>query len=147
MAKYVTRMEADKKQCPVLLSNGNLVDEGDLDGGRWGQPHVLKSSERALGLAALHSSWQLLSLTQSTMPLALSPQLVCLTSHSRDSAVSSALRIAVGHSIVIVFTFDHCDGYGRKQQHSLCCQVLLLWAAGILQSGRTHSRSLAICLL
>ena len=34
MAKYVTRIEADKKQCPVLLSNGNLVDEGQLDNGR-----------------------------------------------------------------------------------------------------------------
>ena len=34
MAKYVTRIEADKKQCPVLLSNGNLVGEGQLDGGR-----------------------------------------------------------------------------------------------------------------
>ena len=35
MAKYVTRIEADKKQCPVLLSNGNLVDEGQLDNGRY----------------------------------------------------------------------------------------------------------------
>lgn len=34
MAKYVTRVEADKKLCPVLLSNGNLMDEGDLDDGR-----------------------------------------------------------------------------------------------------------------
>ena len=34
MAKYVTRIEADKKACPVLLSNGNLVDEGSLDNGR-----------------------------------------------------------------------------------------------------------------
>lgn len=34
MAKYVTRIEADKKQCPVLLSNGNLVGEGQLDNGR-----------------------------------------------------------------------------------------------------------------
>lgn len=34
MAKYVTRIEADKKLCPVLLSNGNLMDEGDLEDGR-----------------------------------------------------------------------------------------------------------------
>ncbi len=34
MAKYVTRIEADKKACPVLLSNGNLVDEGSVDNGR-----------------------------------------------------------------------------------------------------------------
>ena len=35
MAKYVTRIEADKKLCPVLLSNGNLLEEGDLDDNRW----------------------------------------------------------------------------------------------------------------
>lgn len=35
MAKYVTRIEADKKSCPVLLSNGNLIDEGTLDNGRY----------------------------------------------------------------------------------------------------------------
>lgn len=34
MAKYTTRVEADKTRYPVLLSNGNLVDSGDLEGGR-----------------------------------------------------------------------------------------------------------------
>lgn len=34
MAKYVTRIEADKKLCPVLLSNGNLLEEGDLEDNR-----------------------------------------------------------------------------------------------------------------
>ena len=34
MAKYVTRIEADKKLCPVLLSNGNLMDDGDLEDAR-----------------------------------------------------------------------------------------------------------------
>lgn len=34
MAKYVTRIEADKKLCPVLLSNGNLLEEGELDDNR-----------------------------------------------------------------------------------------------------------------
>jgi aminopeptidase N len=36
------RLEADKKDYPVLLSNGNLVEEGDLDGDRhftvWSDP-------------------------------------------------------------------------------------------------------------
>lgn len=35
MAKYVTRIEADKKLYPVLLSNGNLMDEGDMEDGRY----------------------------------------------------------------------------------------------------------------
>jgi len=34
MAVYTTRIEADKADTPVLLANGNLVDSGDLPGGR-----------------------------------------------------------------------------------------------------------------
>jgi len=43
MAVYTTRIEADKAEAPVLLANGNLVDSGDLPGGRhfavWNDPH------------------------------------------------------------------------------------------------------------
>lgn len=34
MAKFTTRIVADKAVYPVLLSNGNLLEQGDLDGGR-----------------------------------------------------------------------------------------------------------------
>ncbi|WP_338845606.1 aminopeptidase N [Massilia sp. W12] len=34
MAKYTVMLRADKKQYPVLLSNGNLLEEGMLDDGR-----------------------------------------------------------------------------------------------------------------
>lgn len=34
MSKYHVRIEADKQQYPVLLSNGNLQESGDLHGGR-----------------------------------------------------------------------------------------------------------------
>jgi len=34
MTKFTTRIEADKTSCPVLLSNGNLVEEGELDSDR-----------------------------------------------------------------------------------------------------------------
>ena len=34
MAKYTVMLRADKKQYPVLLSNGNLVEQGDLGDGR-----------------------------------------------------------------------------------------------------------------
>ena len=34
MSKYTTRIEAAKDKYPVLLSNGNCVDSGDLGGGR-----------------------------------------------------------------------------------------------------------------
>lgn len=44
MATYRVRLEADKQQCPILLSNGNLVESGDLEGGerhfaQWEDPH------------------------------------------------------------------------------------------------------------
>ncbi|HME29752.1 MAG TPA: aminopeptidase N [Pseudolabrys sp.] len=43
MAIYTTRIEADKKEAPVLLSNGNLVESGEKRGGRhfvvWHDPH------------------------------------------------------------------------------------------------------------
>jgi aminopeptidase N len=43
MAIYTTRIEADKRETPVLLSNGNLVESGEMQGGRhfavWHDPH------------------------------------------------------------------------------------------------------------
>jgi len=43
MATYTVTLRADKSRYPVLLANGNLVDEGELDGGRhfatWHDPH------------------------------------------------------------------------------------------------------------
>src|SRR5579884_2024505 len=43
MAVYTTRLEADKKEAPVLLANGNPVARGDLPDGRhfavWHDPH------------------------------------------------------------------------------------------------------------
>ncbi|HEY2070216.1 MAG TPA: aminopeptidase N [Rhizomicrobium sp.] len=42
LAIYTTRIEADKTSLPVLLSNGNRIDAGDLPGGRhfavWNDP-------------------------------------------------------------------------------------------------------------
>jgi len=34
MAKFTVMLRADKKKYPVLLSNGNLIEQGDLDNGR-----------------------------------------------------------------------------------------------------------------
>ncbi|MBY0409712.1 MAG: aminopeptidase N, partial [Burkholderiaceae bacterium] len=43
MASYTVTLRADKAQYPVLLSNGNLVESGELEGGRhfakWVDPH------------------------------------------------------------------------------------------------------------
>ncbi|MCZ8251149.1 MAG: aminopeptidase N [Hylemonella sp.] len=43
MASYTVTLRADKRKYPVLLSNGNLVEQGDLEDGRhfakWFDPH------------------------------------------------------------------------------------------------------------
>ena len=43
MASYTVTLRADKAKFPVLLSNGNLVEEGELPDGRhfakWVDPH------------------------------------------------------------------------------------------------------------
>ncbi|EGU35740.1 aminopeptidase N [Vibrio sp. N418] len=43
LAKYTTKVIADKTQYPFLLSNGNRIAQGDLEGGRhwvqWQDPH------------------------------------------------------------------------------------------------------------
>jgi len=43
MARYTVRIEGDRASCPVMLSNGNRVEEGELEGGRhwvrWEDPY------------------------------------------------------------------------------------------------------------
>ncbi|MBL4684273.1 MAG: aminopeptidase N [Nannocystaceae bacterium] len=57
MARYTTRIEADKRRYPVLLSNGNRVDAGEAEGGRhwvrWQDPFPKPSYLFALVAADL----------------------------------------------------------------------------------------------
>jgi len=57
MARYTVMLRADKDKYPVLLSNGNLLDEGDLDDGRhyalWEDPFKKPSYLFALVAARL----------------------------------------------------------------------------------------------
>ncbi|MGZ5186173.1 MAG: aminopeptidase N, partial [Caldimonas sp.] len=57
MAEYTVLMRADKAAYPVLLSNGNLVEQGDLDNGRhfakWHDPFPKPSYLFALVAAKL----------------------------------------------------------------------------------------------
>ncbi|MFZ2030182.1 MAG: aminopeptidase N [Vitreimonas sp.] len=43
LARYAVRVEADKEKYPTLLSNGNLTESGEMEGGRhfaiWVDPH------------------------------------------------------------------------------------------------------------
>ena len=68
MAVYTTRIEAGKEEAPVLLANGNLVDSGDLPGGRhfavWHDPHPKPSYLFALvggDLACVEDSFRTMS--------------------------------------------------------------------------------------
>ncbi|HIA38357.1 MAG TPA: aminopeptidase N [Planctomycetes bacterium] len=64
MTTFVVRLSADKVAYPVLLSNGNLVNSGDLEGGRhfaeWHDPHPKPSYLFALvagDLGVLHDTF------------------------------------------------------------------------------------------
>jgi aminopeptidase N len=64
MTKFTTRIQADKKTYPVLLSNGNCVDKGDLPEGRhfsvWEDPHKKPAYLFALvagNLAHIHDTF------------------------------------------------------------------------------------------
>ncbi|KAF1872543.1 hypothetical protein Lal_00016845 [Lupinus albus] len=60
MAKYTVRIEADKSLYPVLLSNGNLVEQGDLQDGKhyavWEDPFKKPSYLFALVAGKFQSS-------------------------------------------------------------------------------------------
>lgn len=65
MAKFTTTIVADKKRYPVLLSNGNAIDKGDLEGGQhfvtWQDPFPKPSYLFALvagDLACVKDSYQ-----------------------------------------------------------------------------------------
>ncbi len=65
LAPYMVTIVADKQKYPVLLSNGNLLSEGDLGGGKhyvkWMDPHPKPSYLFALvagDLAVLSDSYQ-----------------------------------------------------------------------------------------
>ncbi|MFC4238366.1 aminopeptidase N [Thalassospira xianhensis] len=68
MATYKVTIHADKANCPVLLSNGNLIDSGDLDGNRhfavWEDPFPKPSYLFALvagDLACVEDSFKTMS--------------------------------------------------------------------------------------
>jgi aminopeptidase N len=69
LATYTVRIEADPRSAPILLSNGNLVERGMLDGGArhyavWQDPHPKPSYLFALvggDLAPVSSSFRTMS--------------------------------------------------------------------------------------
>jgi aminopeptidase N len=80
MAVYTTRIEADKKEAPVLLSNGNLASSGELPGGRhfavWHDPHPKPSYLFALvggDLAYVDDTFRTMSGREVTLRIYVEP--------------------------------------------------------------------------
>ncbi len=92
MAVYTTRIEADKSEAPVLLSNGNLTDSGDLAGGRhfatWHDPHPKPSYLFALvggNLSAIEDSFVTLSGRDVTLRIYVEPGKESRCDYAMDS--------------------------------------------------------------
>ncbi len=80
MAVYTTRIEADKAETPVLLANGNLVENGELAGGRhfavWHDPHKKPSYLFALvggNLAHVEDRFRTMSRREVTLRIYVEP--------------------------------------------------------------------------
>ena len=97
MATYRTRIEANKADAPVLLSNGNLEASGDLDGGRhfaeWHDPFPKPSYLFALlrgKLGHLSATFTTLSPLEVTLRIYLDP-----CNEARCAYATAALMLSI----------------------------------------------------
>lgn len=96
MASYTVTLRADKAQYPVLLSNGNLVEEGPLDDGRhfakWVDPHKKPAYLFALVAGSLVCRSQPItsrSGTQHLLQVYVRPGDLDKTEHAMNSLMAS----------------------------------------------------------
>ncbi|MEM5316099.1 aminopeptidase N [Paraburkholderia sp. JHI869] len=96
MATYTVTLRADKIACPVLLSNGNLIAEGDLPDGRhyakWEDPFRKPSYLFALvagKLVALEERIQSGSGKEKLLQVWVEPHDLDKTRHAMDSLIHS----------------------------------------------------------
>ncbi|MBO9538006.1 aminopeptidase N [Herbaspirillum sp.] len=96
MAKYTVMLRADKKKYPVLLSNGNLVEQGDLPGGRhyakWEDPFKKPSYLFALvagDLVCQEETYKLKSGRQALLQVWVEEGNLDKTQHAMDSLKNS----------------------------------------------------------
>lgn len=92
MAKFTTRIVADKSSFPVLLSNGNLLEKGDLEGGRhwalWEDPFPKPCYLFALvagNLDCLNDTYSTQQGREVSLQLYVEPGNVDKCSHAMDS--------------------------------------------------------------
>ncbi len=98
MATYTVTLRADKKLYPVLLSNGNLIDSGELEGGRhfatWHDPHKKPSYLFAVvagNLVAREQRITTRSGSQHLLQVYVRPGDLDQTEHAMNSLVHSVL--------------------------------------------------------
>jgi len=96
MASYQVTLRADKVQYPVLLSNGNLVEQGTLDDGRhfakWVDPHKKPCYLFALVAGQLvHREQKIVSRsgTEHTLQVYVRPGDLDKTEHAMNSLMAS----------------------------------------------------------
>ena len=96
MARYTTRIVADRALAPVLLSNGNLVDSGTLDDGRhfamWEDPFPKPSYLFALvagPLECLEDRFTTRSGREVTLRIYVRPGDVARCDHAMESLIKS----------------------------------------------------------
>ncbi|MBP8102153.1 MAG: aminopeptidase N, partial [Burkholderiaceae bacterium] len=96
MASYTVTLRADKAKYPVLLSNGNLVEQGDLDDGRhfakWVDPHRKPAYLFALVAGVLVSREQRIvsrSGQEHTLQVYVRPGDLDKTEHAMNSLMAS----------------------------------------------------------
>jgi aminopeptidase N len=96
MARYTVRLEADAATCPVLLSNGNLLETGTLPNGRhfarWEDPFLKPSYLFALvaaNLKALERKVETMSGREVLLQVWVEERDLDRTSHAMDSLVHS----------------------------------------------------------
>lgn len=96
MSKFTTRMEAAKDKYPVLLSNGNLIDSGDADGGRhfavWEDPWRKPSYLFALvagNLAKIEDSFTTMSGKKVDLRIYTEPHNIDKADHAMVSLIKS----------------------------------------------------------
>ena len=92
MAVYTTRVESDKGEAPVLLSNGNLIESGDLPGGQhfavWHDPHPKPSYLFALvggNLSAIEDRFVTMSGRNVTLRIYVEPGKESRCGYAMDS--------------------------------------------------------------
>ena len=98
LARFRTKVIGPKDTCPILLSNGNLVEEGELDGGRhyalWDDPFPKPSYLFALvagDLGLLEDSYTTLSGKTVTLRLYTEPRDIAKCRHAMES-LKKAMR-------------------------------------------------------